>query len=155
MTSAEERIKELGIELPKPLGPSPLAEHLWIKRSGRNLWLAGICPLEGSMPVITGKVVRDMLHEDAYNAARLCALNALSLIKREVGSLDLVEEIVSLTGYVAGDDDFYDQHMIMNGASHVLNDIFGEKGAHICSPVGVNSLPFNVPVMIDMVVRVK
>lgn len=152
---AEERIKELGLELPEPLGISPLAEHLWVKRSGSLLILGGICPLKGTMPSITGKVVRDMLHEDAYNAARLCALNALSLIKKEVGSLDLVEDVISVTGYVAGDDDFYDQHMIMNGVSHLLVDVFGEKGAHVCSPVGVNSLPFNVPVMIDMVVRVR
>ncbi len=153
--TAEEKIKELGIELPGPLEASPLAEHLWIKRSKDLLVLGGICPLRGSLPAVRGKVVRDMLHEDAYGAARLCALNALSLIKKELGSLDLVEDVISVTGYVAGDDDFYDQHMIMNGASHLLVDIFGEKGKHVCSPVGVNSLPFDSPVMIDMTVRIK
>lgn len=154
MSVIEKKLEELGITLPAPLGPSPLAEHVVARQSGELLFIGGIGPIKNNMPSITGRLVRDMKHEDGYAAARQSALNLLSVIKNELGDLDRVAEFVRLVGYVASDDDFYDQHMILNGASHLLNEVFGEKGSHVCTAVGVNVLPFNVPVILDAVVRV-
>lgn len=155
MATMEKRLEELGITLPAPLGPSPLAEHATVKRAGDLLFISGVGPIENGKPAITGRLVRDMKHEDGYAAARLAALNILSMMQKELGSLDRIEEVVGLTGYVACDDDFYDQHMILNGASHLLNDVFGDKGCHVCTAVGVNALPFNVPVIVDAIVRIR
>lgn len=155
MGMTADRLKHLGIELPPPLAPSPLADHVMVKRSGDFLFLSGVGPIRDGRPAITGRLVSDMKHEDGYEAARLAALNLLSLIQKELGSLDRVAEVVKLVGYVACDDDFYDQHMILNGASHLLNELFGDRGAHVCTAVGCNVLPFHVPVVLDLVVRVS
>lgn len=155
MEYIKQRLESIGIHLPDPPSPSPLADHITVKRSGEFLFLAGMGPIHNGMPTITGRLVRDMKHEAGYEAARLAALNLLSVIQQELGSLDKVEEIVKLVGYVACDDDFYDQHMILNGASHLFNEVFGEKGAHVCTAIGTNVLPFNVPVILDLIVRVK
>lgn len=155
MAMIEKKLEQLGIELPSPLAASPLADHIMAKQVGELLFLAGVGPIRSKMPAITGRLVRDMKHEAGYEAARLAALNLLSIVKKELGDLDRVEEIVKLTGYVACDNDFYDQQMILNGASHLFHEVFGEKGDHVCTAVGVNVLPFNVPVILDLVVRVK
>lgn len=153
--NVENRLKELGIVLPAPLEPSPLADHVVAKKSGEFVYIGGIGPIKNKMPAITGRLVRDMKHEAGYEAARTAALNVLSVLKAQLGDLDLVEEIVCVTGYVACDSDFYDQHMILNGASHLFNEVFGERGSHVCTAVGVQVLPFNVPVILDVVARVK
>ena len=155
MGNAEEKLVQMGIELPEPPVPSPLADHVMVKRSGDYLFLSGMGPLRRGMPAITGRLVKDMKHEDGYEAARLAALNLLSLIRKELGSLDQVAEIVKLVGYVACDDDFYDQYMILNGACHLFHELFGDKGAHVCTAVGTHVLPFHMPVVLDLVVRVK
>lgn len=154
MSVIEKKLESLGLMLPAPLGPSPLAEHVVVKRAGDLLFVGGIGPIKNKMPAVTGRLVRDMKHEDGYKAAHLAALNMLSVIKSEIGDLDRVAGFVRLTGYVASDGDFYDQHMILNGASHLFNEVFGEKGSHVCTAVGVNVLPFNVPVILDAVVQV-
>lgn len=154
MAMIENRLAQLGIELPAPLGPSPMAEYVTVKRAGDLLFVSGTGPIQNGMPAITGRLVRDMKHEDGYAAARLAALNILGIIRGELGDLDKVAEVVKLTGYVACDSDFYDQHMILNGASHLFCEVFGDKGSHACTAVGVNVLPFNVPVILDAVVRV-
>lgn len=151
----EKRLEELGITLPSPLAPSPLADHVVAKQSGGFVFVSGVGPIKNKMPILTGRLVRDMKHEAGYAAARAAALNVLSVLKEELGDLDRVEEIVRVTGYVACDPDFYDQHMILNGASHLFNEVFGEKGSHACTAVGVQVLPFNVPVILDVVVKAK
>ena len=155
MAIIEQRLEELGIKLPPPLKPSPLADHVMAKKSGDLLFLAGVGPICNGMPSITGRLVRDMKHEAGYEAARLAALNLLSIMRQELKDLDRVEEVVKLVGYVACDSDFYDQHMILNGASHLFNEVFGEKGSHVCTAVGTSVLPFNVPVILDLVVRIR
>ena len=153
--SAEKKIAVLGIELPEMPITSPLVDHLMVKKSGDLLFVAGVGPCRRGKPSYTGRLVTGMKHEAGYEAAREAAVNALALIRTELGDLDRVGEIVKVTGYVASDDDFYDQHMILNGASHLFKDVFGERGEHVCTAVGVNVLPFNVPVLLDMVVRIK
>lgn len=155
MPSIEMKLEELGIHLPKPLSPSPLADHVMVKRVGDMLFLAGVGPIKNGMPSITGRLVKDMKHEAGYEAARDAALNVLSIIRAEIGDLDKVDEFVKVVGYVACDHDFYDQHMILNGASHLFNEVFGEKGRHVCTAIGTNVLPFNVPVILDVIVKVK
>ncbi len=155
MAIVEKRLEELGIELPPPLGPSPLADHVSAKRVGDLLFLAGVGPIQNGMPAITGRLVMDMRHEDGYNAARTAALNALSIMREELGDLDRVAELVKVVGYVACDGDFYDQHMILNGASHLFREVFGERGSHVVTAVGVNVLPFHVPVILDVTVQVR
>lgn len=151
----EKRLEELGIALPAPLEPSPLADHVVAKQSGEFVFVGGIGPIRNKMPLITGRLVRDMKHEAGYEAARVAGLNVLSVLKAQLGDLDRVEEVVRMTGYVACDEDFYDQHMILNGASHLFNEVFGERGSHVCTAVGVQVLPFHVPVLLDVVVRIK
>lgn len=155
MALIEKRLVELGIQLPRPLGPSPLADHVVAKQAGDLLFLAGVGPIRNGMPAITGRLVRDMKHEAGYEAAREAALNVLGIIQKELGNLDRVEEFVKVVGYVACDEDFYDQHMILNGASHLFHEVFGEKGDHVCTAVGTNVLPFHVPIILDVIVRVR
>lgn len=155
MPTIEMKLEELGIQLPKPLGPSPLADHVMVKRVGDLLFLSGVGPIKNGMPSITGRLVKDMKHEAGYEAAREAALNVLSIIKGEIGDLDRVDEFVKMVGYVACDPDFYDQHMILNGASHLFNEVFGEKGSHACTAIGAHVLPFHVPVILDVIVKVK
>jgi len=154
INTVKKKLAELGMELPAPLSASPLADHIMVIRSGDLLLVSGVGPIVNGRPEITGRLVRDMKHEDGYRAASIAALNLISLIFSELRENECFE-ILKLTGFVAGDDDFYDQHMILNGASHLINELFGENGRHICTAVGVNSLPFNVPVVIDAVVRIK
>lgn len=155
MAVIEKRLEELGITLPAPLGPTPLAEYVMVRHAGEFMFLSGMGPMKNGMPVVTGRLVRDMKHEDGYAAARIAALNLISLMKAELGDLDRVDKIIKLTGWVACDSDFYDQHMILNGASHVLNDIFGERGHHVCTALSAHVLPFNMPVVIELVIKVK
>ncbi|MBR4701056.1 MAG: RidA family protein [Oscillospiraceae bacterium] len=159
MSLTEQKLLELGLSLPAPLGPSPLAEHLVFKQVDRWIFLSGTGPILEKKPAFRGRLVwtvrrREdrMKHEDGYEAARLAALNVISILKDHGVDLDRVE-IVKITGYVAGDPDFYDQHMILNGASHLFNDVFGQRGAHVVTAVGCSSLPFDVPVILDVVCR--
>ncbi len=155
MSETDKRLAELGIELPQPPISSPLAEYVTVKRKDDLLFLSGVWPSSNGSLWIKGRLVSDLKHETGYEAARIAGLNALSLIREALGSLDEVDEILKVVGYIASDDDFYDQHMILNGASHLFKDVFGDRGSHVCTPVGVNVLPFGVPVMLDIVVAVK
>lgn len=155
MAIIENRLQELGIQLPDAILPSPMSDYVALKQSGNLLFISGVGPIKNGMPSMTGKLVKDMRHEDGYEATRLAALNAISIIKKYVGDLDKVEQIIKVTCYVASEEDFYDQYMILNGASHLFNEIFGEKGSHAATVVGVNVLPFNLPVMLDAIVRIK
>jgi enamine deaminase RidA (YjgF/YER057c/UK114 family) len=115
----------------------------------------------GQVPVVKGemkyigKVGKDLSEEDAQKAAQICALNCLAAIKSIVGSLDSVEEVVKLTVFVNSADGFTSQPKVANGASELVGKIFGENGLHVRSAVGVNELPLNAAVEIEMIVRVK
>lgn len=101
MPTIEMKLEELGIQLPKPLGPSPLADHVMVKRVGDLLFLSGVGPIKNGMPSITGRLVKDMKHEAGYEAAREAALNVLSIIKDEIGDLDKVDEFVKMVPFSA------------------------------------------------------
>jgi enamine deaminase RidA (YjgF/YER057c/UK114 family) len=137
--SVEDRLKELGYELPTV--PTPVGSYVPATHAGNLLFTAGQLPLrEGQLPY-TGKVGQNVSVEEAKEVARLCALNALVAVEAEAGSLANVRHVVKVTGYVACAAGFNDQPEVMNGASEFLGEVFGEKGLHVRSAVGVAELP--------------
>ncbi|WP_337865158.1 RidA family protein [Ignavibacterium sp.] len=149
----EEKIKQLGFELPEVA--KPLAAYIPAKQAGNLVMTSGQVPVvKGEMKYV-GKVGKDLSEEEAQKAAQVCALNCLAAIKSVTGSLDLIEEVVKLTAFINSSDGFTAQPKVANGASELIGKIFGEKGLHVRSAVGVNELPLNAAVEIEMIVRVK
>jgi enamine deaminase RidA (YjgF/YER057c/UK114 family) len=148
----EARLKALGIELPPP--PKPIASYVPSVRTGNLVFLAGQGPLSGGKPTVTGKVGSDLTEEEGNKAARATTLILLSVLKAEIGSLDRVTRVVKVVGFVNSAPGFTRQPWVMNGASDLLVEIFGEAGRHARSSVGVNELPLNIPVEIELIVEV-
>lgn len=148
----KDRLAELGITLPEVA--KPLAAYVPAKRAGNQVWTSGQLPLvDGQLP-ITGLVGDEVSAEEAYSAARTCALNALAAVDAEVG-LDNVASISKLVGFVASAPGFYEQPSVVNGASELVGEIFGDEGVHVRSAVGVAVLPKNAPVEVEMVVELR
>lgn len=148
----KDRLAELGITLPEVA--KPLAAYVPAKRVGNQVWTSGQLPLvDGQLP-ITGLVGDEVSAEEAYSAARTCALNALAAVDAEVG-LDNVASISKLVGFVASAPGFYEQPGVVNGASELGGEIFGDQGVHVRSAVGVAALPKNAPVEVEMVVELR
>ncbi|KON90440.1 hypothetical protein AF332_26360 [Sporosarcina globispora] len=133
--------------------PQPMANYVTVRRSGQLLYLSGAGPFVNGKPAYTGRVGKDVTLEEAYNAAKISALNLLSMIKGEVGSLDNIR-IVKLLGFVSSEDDFYQQPEVINGASDFLVEVLGENGKHSRSALGTSVLPFNIPVEIEMIAEI-
>lgn len=152
MSSPEQKLKELGIELPVPLAPA--ANYTTATRSGRLVFLSGQGPLAGTEVVYRGKIGGELSEEDGYQAARLTILNALAVLKQEIGSLDRVTRIMKLLAWVRCVDGFQRQHIVVNGASDLLVQVFGERGRHARSAVSAHELPFGIAVEIEMVVEI-
>lgn len=152
-TSPERRLKELGIDLPAP--HPPIANYVNARWDGTKLYLSGKGPDYPDGRVGTGKVGGDVTVEDAYEHARQTAINLLAALRHEIGSLDRVDYFVKLLGLVNGTPDFQDHPQVVNGCSDLLVDIFGERGQHARSAVGAGSLPGNITVEIEMIVRIK
>ncbi len=149
----EEKLKELGIELPE--APKPLAVYIPAMRVGQLVLTAGQIPLKNGKLVLEGKVGKNLSLEDGVKAAEQCAINCLSVIKSISGSLDNIEQIVKLTVFVNSSEDFTLQHLVANGASELVGKIFGGAGRHSRSAVGVSQLPLNAPVEIEMIAKLK
>jgi enamine deaminase RidA (YjgF/YER057c/UK114 family) len=148
----EERIRELGLELPELV--TPLASYVATVRTGSLVYTAGQLPLvKGELPV-TGKVGAEVGLDEAVEHARICALNAIAALKAEVGELSRVRRIVKVVGFVASAPDFYGQPQVINGASDLLGEVFGEAGRHARSAVGVAVLPRNAPVEVELTTEV-
>lgn len=153
MTSPEERLAELGLTLPSE--SVPLAAYVPAVRSGSLVFTSGQLPrLDGTM-LATGKVGSEVSAEQAKDLARACVLNALAAIKAEVGELSAVRRVVKVVGFVASAPDFTGQPGVVNGASELLGEVFGEKGIHARSAVGVAVLPLDAPVEVELVVEVE
>jgi enamine deaminase RidA (YjgF/YER057c/UK114 family) len=148
----EERIAGLGLTLPELV--RPLAAYVPTVRSGDLVWTAGQLPLVAGELAATGLVGSDVSPEDAKNLARICALNAIAAVKAEIGELSAVRRIVKVVGFVASAPGFYGQPGVVNGASELLGDVFGEAGRHARSAVGVAVLPLNAPVEVELVAEV-
>ena len=150
----EKRLQELGITLPPP--PKPVASYVPSVVSGNLLFVSGQIPVSGGKLVCEGIVGKDLDVEKARDAARTCILNALAVVKEQLVDLGRVKKIVKLSGYVASAPDFTQQPAVVNGASDLLVDVFGEeKGRHSRIAVGVASLPLNAPVEIDLIVEIE
>ena len=150
MPSVHDRLAELGLALPAVV--PPLAAYVPAVRTGSLVFTAGQLPFrDGGLP-LTGKVGADVAPEEARDLARIAALNALAAVNSLVG-IDTVTRIVKVVGYVASAPDFTGQPGVVNGASELLGQVFGEAGAHARSAVGVASLPLDAPVEIELVVE--
>ena len=154
MAKIEARLKELGIDLPDT--PAPVANYVPGVRTGNLIYLSGIGPAEradGTSPV--GKVGKDLTAEQGYEAARLTGLNIISRMKGETGDLDKVKRVVKMLGMVNSDPSFNRQPAVINGCSDLLVEVFGEKGRHARSAVGMSSLPNDIPVEIEVIIEVE
>jgi len=150
---AETKLKEKGIVLMTP--SSPVANYVNVVRVGNMLYLAGKGPLKADNTYITGKVGKDLTIEQGYEAARLAAIAHLAVLKNELGSLNKVKRIVKVLGMVNCTEDFKDQPKVINGYSDLMVEIFGDKGKHARSAVGMASLPFNMAVEVEVIVEVE
>lgn len=150
--SPEARLKALGIELPP--APTPVASYVPAVRTGNMVYLAGQGPLAGGKPTVTGKVGAEISEQEGYKAARATILVSLAALRAEIGSLDRVRRIVKVVGWVNSAPGFTRQPWVINGASDLLIEIFGDAGKHARSAVGANELPLNIPVEIEIVVEV-
>ena len=149
----EEKIKELGLELPEVA--KPLAAYIPAKQVGNLVMTSGQVPLVKDVINFAGKVGSDLTEEEGQKAAQICALNCLAAIKGVIGNLDKIVEVVKLTVFVASAETFTSQPKVANGASELIGKIFGETGKHVRSAVGVTALPLNASVEIEMIVRVE
>lgn len=151
--SAENRLKELGIELPPP--PSPAGNYVSGVRTGNLLFMSGCGPRKNDGTSMRGKVGSDLSVEEAYQAARLVGLNMLANIRAELGSLDNVVRVVKVLGMVNAEPDFIDHPKVINGYSDLMVEVFGDAGRGGRSAVGMGSLPFQIAVEVEMVLEVK
>ena len=131
-----------------------MANYVGAVRTGNLIYLSGRLPMREGQVAYKGKLGRDVSAEDGSQAARLAALNVVATLRAEVGDLDRVKRVVKLSGMVASDPEFTEQASVLNGASDVLVEIFGEKGRHARAAFGVAALPMNACVEIDMIVEV-
>ena len=145
--SAEENLKKLNINLPE--APEPVGAYVASKIVGNMVFISGQLPLDVGGKLIKGKVGKELNLEQAQQAAKICAINLLSQVKKICGSLDKVKACIKITGYVNSIDTFTDQPKVINGASDLISSIFGEKGKHTRAAVSVNSLPLGAAVEVE------
>lgn len=151
--SPEEKLKELDIALFTPA--KPIANYVKTVRTGHLVFTAGHGPGKADGTNIKGRLGDDLTIEEGYEAARVSCIALLSSLKAELGDLNKIKRIVKVTGMVNSTADFYDQPKVINGCSDLLVELFGEKGKHARSAVGMASLPSNIAVEIEMIVEVE
>ncbi|MEV7801517.1 RidA family protein [Microbispora sp. NPDC088329] len=153
MATPEERLAELGVTLPEVV--PPLAAYVPAVRTGDHVYTSGQLPLVKGELGVTGKVGAEVSAEEAKEQARICAVNALAAIKALVGDLSQVVRIVKVVGYVASASGFTGQPQVLNGASELFGEVFGEAGRHARSAVGVAVLPLDAPVEVEVIAEVR
>ncbi|HWI64686.1 MAG TPA: RidA family protein [Symbiobacteriaceae bacterium] len=151
--SAEAKLQEMGIQLPE--APKPVAAYVPFTRSGDLVFTSGQICMENGQLKYKGKVGQAVSAEDGYQAARLCAINTLAVLKAAVGSLDNIAQIVKVVGFVNSADGFTAQPAVINGASELYQQVFGEAGRHARSAVGASELPLDSSVEVEVIARVK
>lgn len=148
----DDKLASLGITLPLP--PAPAGSYVPIVISHNLVFVAGQIPTEAGQVKFKGKVGRDVSIEAGQQAARLCTINALAQLKLSLGSLDRIKRVVKVTGFVNCDPSFADQPKVVNGASDLLVQVFGENGRHARAAVGASSLPLDSAVEVEFIVEV-
>jgi enamine deaminase RidA (YjgF/YER057c/UK114 family) len=151
MTIAE-RMAELGVELPS--APVPVASYVPVRQAGDLAFASGQTPTRDGKLVMQGKLGRDVSVEDGQRAAEMAVLNCLATLSQQLGSLDRIAAVVKLTGYVASAEGFGEQPVVVNGASALLERIFGDVGKHARAALGVAELPGGAPVEVELIVQV-
>ena len=149
----ESKLKELGIELMIP--SDPVANYVNTVRSGNLLFISGKGPLKNDGEYIKGKLGYDLSIDEGYEAARATAINLISTIKSAVGDLKNVKKIVRVNGMVNSASNFTDQPKVINGCSDLLVEVFGDRGKHTRVALGMNSLPMNIAVEIDLIIEIE
>jgi enamine deaminase RidA (YjgF/YER057c/UK114 family) len=153
MPTPEERLKELGIDLPQPV--PPVAAYIPCVRSGNLVFVSGQVPsVAGELPW-KGRLGAEVSFVDGVAAARQCAVNILAALKAELGELSRVRRVVRVGGFVASTPEFTDQPRVVNGASELFGEVFGEAGKHARAAVGVAALPLGVPVEVEALVEAE
>ena len=151
MGSVEERLAELGVELPE-VG-EPMAQYLPAKKVGRTIYVSGQGPYLDGVPDVIGQVGDEVSVSEARQAARLAAMNGLAVVRQLVGSLERVAQVVHVRGFVNSAPGFTEQPTVVDGASELLVEIFGDRGRHARAALGTSSLPGNLPVEIEMILE--
>lgn len=151
--SYEAKIKELGLTIPE--APKPVAAYVPAVRSGNLVYTAGQIPFLNGELKYKGKLGKELTVEEGYEAAKLCALNCLSVIKGVIGDLNKIVRVVRVGGFVNSVPEFADQPKVVNGASELFGQIFGEAGKHARAAVGSINLPMNAAVEVEVIVEVK
>ncbi len=150
--SIDERLKELGIDLPEV--PTPLGNYVPFVRTGNLVFISGMLPLKEGKLIKEGKLGAEVSLEDGVLLARASAINGLAVLREAAGSLDNVTRCVKVTGYIASAQGFTDQPKVINGASDLMKEVFGARGLHARAAVGANELPMNTPVEIEFIFEV-
>lgn len=149
----ETKLKKMGLKLPGP--SAPVGNYIGAVRVGNLLFVSGHGPRRNGKLAMIGKVGRELILEQGYEAAKIVMLNCLGTVKHELGDLDRVKKVIKLLGMVNCAEDFFEQPKVINGASDLLAELYGEAGRHARSAVGMQSLPMNIPVEIEMIIEVE
>jgi len=150
-TSRDTILEQMGYPLDRTTPEGGLFEPLVV--AGDTIYVSGHVPFDGSELPYKGKVPSQVSVADATTAAALCAANVLRAVRKAVGSLDKIDRVMRITGYVNSDLDFTDQHLVMNGASQLVRDVFGDAGRHARTALGMAQLPLGAAVEIEMILR--
>jgi len=153
MSGIDSRLAELGIVIPD-VAP-PLAMYVPAVHTGEYVYTSGQLPFVNGELIKTGRVGADVNPDEAAECARVCAINTIAAVKHVIGDLDRVIRIVKLVGFVASTPDFTGQPLVVNGASNLIGEIFGDAGIHARSAVGVAALPMNAPVEVELIAHVR
>ncbi len=148
----EKKLNELGIELPKV--PRPVAMFIPAKQLGNALFVSGQIPVVDGKLIYSGKVGGERTLEEAQEAAKICAINILAVVKEHLGDLDKVKNIVKLQGFVNSEANFEQAHLVVNAASEIFCKVFGESGSHARTAISTNVLPMNATVEIEAIIEV-
>lgn len=149
----EQNLEEMGIILPKLPDPTSNS-YVNLVRSGNYVFVSGKGPLTHDSKYVTGKVNRDISLDEAKEAARLCAIHHIAILKQELGNLAGIKKVIKVSGFINSDPDFNDFPAVMDAFSNVFIAVFGEKGKHTRTAIGANSLPFNWVLEVEIVVEV-
>ena len=152
MSLIEDKLTELGYQLPPP--PEPIGNYLSATRSGNIMWMAGVGSRRADGSRITGKLGAELSVDEGYEAARWCALNLLARMKVELGDLDKVTRILKVVGMVNSAPNFVEQARVVDGASDLFVDLYGDRGRHSRSAPGMGALPGGIAVIVDCVIEV-
>ena len=149
----ERKLESLGYPLDRTTPEGKLVDAVAI--DGTTVYASGQVPFDGDTLVSKGKVPSQVSVEEATRMAALCAANVLRIVRKHVGSLDKIDRVLRITGYVNADGDFTDEHLVINGASQLVRDVFGEDGRHARTALGVAQLPLGASVEVEMILKLR